>query len=54
MCSSDRVLEYSAVTVMIDHENDDRGEKNLIGYSSTLGGTLSSDFLDCKSMQFKV
>ncbi len=38
MCSSDRVLEYSAVTVMIDHENDDRGEKNLIGYSSTLGG----------------
>ncbi len=44
MCSSDRVLEYSAVTVMIDHENDDRGEKNLIGYSSTFGGTLSSDF----------
>ncbi len=27
MCNSDRVLEYSAVTAMIDHENDDR-EKN--------------------------
>ncbi len=23
MCNSDRVLDYSAVTVMIDHENDD-------------------------------
>ncbi len=28
MCNSDRLLEYSAVTVMIDHENDDRGEIN--------------------------
>ncbi len=27
--SSTRVLEYSAVTAMIDHENDDR-EKNKI------------------------
>ncbi len=26
MCNSDRVLEYSAVTVMIDHENDDHGK----------------------------
>ncbi len=24
MCNSDRELEYLAVTVMIDHENDDR------------------------------
>ncbi len=22
MCNSDRVLEYSALTAMIDHEND--------------------------------
>ncbi len=31
---------------MIDHENDDRVKKKkiLIGYSSTLSGTLSSDF----------
>ncbi len=29
MCNSDRVLEYSAVTVMIDHENDDRGKKKF-------------------------
>ncbi len=28
MCNSDRLLEYSAVTAMIDHENDDRGGKN--------------------------
>ncbi len=27
MCNSDRVLEYSAVTAMIDHENDDREKK---------------------------
>ncbi len=41
MCNSDRVLEYSAVTAMIDHENDDREKIILIGYSSTLGGTLT-------------
>ncbi len=28
MCNSDRVLEYSAVTAMIDHENDDRRKNN--------------------------
>ncbi len=27
MCNSDRVLEYSAVTAMIDHENDDHEKK---------------------------
>ncbi len=27
MCNINRVLEYSAVTAMIDHENYDRGEK---------------------------
>ncbi len=27
MCNSDRLLDYLAVTAMIDHENDDRGEK---------------------------
>ncbi len=55
MCNSDRVLEYSAVTAMIDHENDDcGGGGGLIGYSSTLGGTLSSDCLTCNSMRFKV
>ncbi len=44
MCNSDQVLKYSAVTVMIDHENNDRGKKKIwYGYSSTLGGTLSSD-----------
>ncbi len=53
MCNSDRVLKYWALTAMIDHENDDREKKNiLIGYSSTLGGTLSSDCLACDSMQF--
>ncbi len=25
MCNNDRVLEFSAVTAMIDYENDDRG-----------------------------
>ncbi len=25
MCISNRVLDYSAVTAMINHENDDRG-----------------------------
>ncbi len=25
MCNCDRVLDYPAVTAMIDHENDDRG-----------------------------
>ncbi len=45
MCNSDQVLEFSAVTAMIDHENNDRGEKYiLIGYSST----LSSDCFECK------
>ncbi len=28
MCNSDQVIECSAVTAMIDHENDDRGGKN--------------------------
>ncbi len=28
MCNSDRVLEYSAVTAMIDHENDDCGKND--------------------------
>ncbi len=28
MCNSDQLLDYSAVTAMIDHENDDRGENN--------------------------
>ncbi len=35
MCNSDRVLKSSAVTAMIDHENDDRGKTNLIGYQIT-------------------
>ncbi len=26
MCNSDRVLEYSAVTAMNDHEDDDHGK----------------------------
>ncbi len=29
MCNSDRGLEYSAVTALIDHENDDHGEKSI-------------------------
>ncbi len=29
MCNSDRLLEYSAVTAMIGHENDDRGGKKF-------------------------
>ncbi len=41
MCNSDRVLAYSAVAAMIDHENDDRKKIILIGYSSTLGSTLT-------------
>ncbi len=53
MCNSDRVLKSSAVTAMIDHENDDRGKKNLIGYSSTLGGTLSSDYFACKRSKYR-
>ncbi len=53
MCNSDRVLKYSAMTAMIvSHENDDRMKKNLIGYSSNLDGTLSSDCLACNSMRF--
>ncbi len=30
MCNSDRVLEYLAVTTMIDHKNDDRKKKKTI------------------------
>ncbi len=51
MCNSNQVLEYLAVTAMIDHENDDREKKKLIGYRSTLSGTLSSDCLACNSMR---
>ncbi len=54
MCNSDRLLEYSAVTAMINHENDDRGRgKILIGYSSILGGTLSSDYFACKCSTYR-
>ncbi len=31
MCNSDRVLEYSAVTAKIDHENEIVEKKILIG-----------------------
>ncbi len=41
------------MTAKIDHENNDCGEIHLIGYSSTVGGTLSSDCLACNSMCFK-
>ncbi len=54
MCNSDWVLDYSAETAMIDHENDDRGEKKiLIGYSSTLGGTLSSYYFTSKRSKYR-
>ncbi len=53
MCNSDQALEYSAVTAMIDHENDDRGFYCSDCYSSTLGGTLSSDCLAGHSMRSK-
>ncbi len=53
MCNSDWVLKYSAMTAIIDHENDDREKKkNLIGYSSTLGGPLSSDYFACKCSKY--
>ncbi len=32
MCNIDRILEYSAVKIVIDHEKDDRLGKNLICY----------------------
>ncbi len=42
------------VTAMIDHENDDRGGIFFfIGYSSTLGGTLSSDYFTCKHSKYR-
>ncbi len=54
MCNSDRVLNYSAETTIFDHENDDRGVKKImIGYSSTLGGTLSSDYFACMRSKYK-
>ncbi len=54
MCNSDRVLEYSSVTAMIDHENNDHGGKNiLIGYSYSQGGTLSSDYFACKCSKYR-
>jgi len=54
MCNSDQVLEYLAVTAMIDHENDRGKKKILIGYSSTLGGTLSSDYFACKRSKYRL
>ncbi len=44
------MIEYSAVTAMIAHEDDDHGGKNWIGYSSTLRVTLSSDCLACATI----
>ncbi len=45
------------MTAMIDYENGNREKKLiiiLIGYSSTLGGTLSSDCLAGHSVRSKV
>ncbi len=57
MCHSDWVLEYSAVTAMIDRWSLSKqwswGKKILIGYSSTLGGTLSSDYFACKRSKYR-
>ncbi len=41
MCNSDRVLEYSAVTVMIDHENDDHGKIHFWLVIAALWSTYS-------------
>ncbi len=42
------------MTAMIDHENYDCGGKKIvIGYSSTLGGTLSSDYFTCKHSKYR-
>ncbi len=48
-------IEYSAMTTMIDRESDDRKKTktNLIGYSSTLGSTLSSDYFACKRSKYR-
>ncbi len=52
--SSTRELGRDSNSIMIDYENDDRGKKIWIGYSSILGSTLSSDCLARNCMRFKV
>ncbi len=47
MCNSDRVLEYSAVTAMVDHENDDRGFFIFYKFRLVIAALWAAPWADC-------